>query len=79
VITFVGWWQGKPWNPIKVVTDTIDDGVWTHVCFNWTDKEGGQKQVPVDRLTIILPDCQKNKCERKWFEIDDVWVRKEWK
>ncbi|KAF8244339.1 hypothetical protein K440DRAFT_666797 [Wilcoxina mikolae CBS 423.85] len=74
VITFVGWYQGMPRKPVVVLAETTGEG-WMHVCFNWTEKEGG-KPLPVDRLMILLPDCTGRKCQGKWFEVDDVWVRR---
>lgn len=70
---FQGYYQGNWVQDHSVPVTVVDDNEWRHVCFNWTDKAGSE--TPVDRLVVVLPDCVGRRCESKWFEVDDVWVR----
>ena len=71
-VLFQGYYGGTWVKDIVVPVNNQDDGVWVHACFNWTDARGNT--YPVDRLTVVLPDCADRKCEAKYFEVDDVWV-----
>lgn len=71
-IVFQGYYGGSLVKEIAVPVSNQDNRVWVHACFNWTDPKGNT--LPIDRLTVLLPDCANRKCEGKFFEVDDVWV-----
>ncbi|CCX08612.1 hypothetical protein FPQ18DRAFT_414579 [Pyronema domesticum] len=75
-ILFKGYYQGMFVKTIEAITDTADDGIWRHVCFDWTSGQMIWKRI--DELRIELPPCGRERCRRKVFEVDDIWVRRIW-